>query len=756
MTEPRRDWIEETHAFQVVVVGGGMAGLCAALASAREGAATALAHDRPVLGGNASTEIRVPISGAGSHNALAAETGVIHELILAERARSYDDVGNGLANAAWDVTLFDAVRNEPNLALFLNTHVYETRVEAGRVVEVVGLQLGSEKRVTLRGEYFIDCTGDGLVAAQAGVPFRIGQEPRAEYGERLAPEEGWSHTLGSSLFFRAVDVGRPVDFEPPEWARRFESEDEFKYRSLSPYRAGYWWIELGWPYDTIADNETLRDELLAYVLGVWDFIKNRSAARERMRPYALDWVGALPGKRESRRFLGAHVMTQPEIEARTLYPDRVAYGGWIIDDHTKEGIADTSKRPSFDDVPQMECVVAPYSVPLRSLHAANVSNLYFAGRLMSASRVVFNSLRVMGTLGVIGQAAGAAAARSAAAGRGPNEFTSEDVRAVQQAVLRQDGFIPRVRNEDPLDLARRARAAASSEAGLPDADPDDRLPLDRGLAQLLPVSAARLRAAGAYLKNATADRVLLDARLIPAEDVWDLAALDRGRALAAARAELTPHQEGWLTFRFDADRLDAPRLCWLCIDPAPGVEWALSRPAAPGLACAQDYGPRWWWAPRMFSLFPALAARTDPPAEPYRAENVVNGVARPECWTNLWMSAADQPLPQWVELEWPEPTRVAEAHVAFDTNVSRAPFLMKPAPFRSPECARDYALLADVDGRWETLVEVRGNYQRRRRHRFPPVATRRVRLRIDATNGAAQARVYEIRLYGPDAAAASP
>jgi len=748
MSPPRRSLIEESHSLEVAVVGGGLAGVCAAIASARGGAKTALVQNRPVLGGNSSSEIRVPISGAGSHNALAAETGIVHELILEERTRNYEPVRNSSANHHWDLTLYEACLNEPELSLFLNTNVYETRLDGNRISEVVGLQSGTEKRITFKAAYFIDCTGDGTVGMQAGVPYRVGQEARSEYGESLAPEEAWDHTLGNSLFFHAIDVGRPVDYSAPDWAYKFQSEEDFKFRPLSPYCAGHWWIEMGWPHDTIADNEILRDKLLPYVLGVWDFVKNQSRGREAMRNYALDWISMVPGKRESRRFVGAHVMTQGEIQARTLYPDRIAYGGWIIDDHLKEGITDLTKKPSFDDVPQVQCVVAPFSVTLSSLYAHEVPNLLFAGRDVSVSRLVFNSLRVMATLGVIGQGAGTAAAVCASSGRDPGQLTDDDIDTVQQTVLRDDGYIPRLPNHDPTDLARNATVTASSEAGLPSGvAADHRLSLATGKAQLVPISTTSLSSIGVYLKNMTADTAPLWAKLIPATDCWDVAALDKGDAFANATAELTPHQEGWLDFPFDIEIPDAPQLFWLQIDAAPGVEWALSDPSAPGLCAAEDRERRWWFGPRMFSLWATLSIRTDPPTRPHSPVNVINGVSRPECWPNLWISSPDEALPQTLDLTLPQPAQIGEIHLAFDTNVNRTPFLMEPLSC-APECVRDYTILVEGDAGWEPIVEVRGNHQRRRKHTFTPQETSRVRVRVDATNDVAEARLFEVRLYG--------
>ena len=747
MPEQRRSLLEQSHTFQVAVIGGGVAGVCAAIAAAREGVATALAQNRPVLGGNSSSEIRVPISGAGSHNALAAETGIVHELILQERLRNFEPVRNSSANAHWDLTLYEACRNEARLSLFLNTNVYETHMQGDRVAEVVGIQSGTEKRITFQAAHFIDCTGDGTVGMQAGVPYRIGQEARHEYGEPLAPDEGWTRTLGSSLFFHAVDVGRPAEYRPPDWAHKFTSDDDFRYRPLSPYCAGHWWIEMGWPHDTIADNETLRDKLLPYTLGVWDFIKNRSKARAQMRNYSLDWVGMVPGKRESRRFVGAHVMTQQEIQRRELYPDRVAYGGWIIDDHLKEGITALDKKPSFDDVPLMQCVVAPYSVTLRSLYAGEVANLFFAGRDMSASRLVFNSLRVMATLGVIGQAAGTAAAVCAKQGRGPAQLRPSDVDEIQQALLRNDAYIPHLPNHDPADLARAAAVTASSEALLPDGvAADERLSLGRSAAQLVPLSAKSLSSVCAYMKNTTADTVPLWARLVRAGDCWDVAALDEGAALAETTAELTPHQEGWLDFPFNAELDEAPVLCWFQIDAALGAEWAFAAPSAPGLCAARENDERWWFAPGMFGPWPTLSARTDPITLPYSAHNVINGTARPERWPNLWMSSPDQGMPQWLDLTFPQPVGFNEIHLAFDTNVSRTPFLMTPM-FRSPECVRDYSVWVQDKGGLEQVLKVEDNYLRRRKHRLGSRTARRVRVQIDATNGVPEARIFEVRLY---------
>ena len=471
--------------FDFCVVGGGMAGLCAALAAAREGARTILVHDRPVLGGCGSTEMRIPYSGAGSHNPAANETGLILELITQERAESPTHAADGIVNAGWDLLLYDKVRREPNLTVLLNTRVYDVQRQGDRLTAVLASQPDAERVWQIEAALFCDATGDGAVGVAAGVPFRIGQEARHEYGEPLAPSEAETWTLGSSLIFRSRDCGRPMPYTPPPWAASYPDEASLKGRSHGRLESGYWWLEVGYPFDSIRDNDAIRDELLRHVLGVWDHIKNHCAQREQAANHALEWVGMLPAKRESRRFVGAHVLTQTEIGRRELFADRVAYGGWIIDDHTKGGILAVGQDPSFQGTGFASFYVAPYSVPLRSLHAAEVANLFFAGRCMSASRLAFNSLRVQRTLAVGGQAVGTAAAHCAAARRLPGQLQASDLHAIQQSLLRQDCWIPRVRNEDERDLARTAQVTASSTWAYTALPAEGGLPLTAPLACLL-------------------------------------------------------------------------------------------------------------------------------------------------------------------------------------------------------------------------------------------------------------------------------
>ncbi len=736
----------------VCVVGGGVAGLCCALAAAREGASTVLVHNRPVLGGNSSTEIRVPPFGAGHFNPSANETGIVLELLTEERAHGHDRTGYGMANAPWDQVLFDAVRREKNLQLLLNTQVLHVAMEEDRVASIIGAQLGTEKVIQVEAHVFIDCSGDGVVGIGAGIPFRMGLEARSKYGESLAAPDGddldW--TQGSSLFFRARDIGRPVEFIPPSWAIPYEENDlSHRVRSHRHIDGGYFWIEIGFPYDTIRDNEEIRDELQRHLYGIWDHIKNRCIWKKDAENYVLDWVGSFPGKRESRRFIGAYVMTQSEVQRRELFPDRIAYGGWIIDDHLKGGILRSKEQgvSACDNAPsETPYLVAPFSIPLSVTYSKKVANLFFGGRLMSVSRVVFGSVRVQRTLGVVGQAIGTAAAHAVREELSPRDFASEDIGAIQQSLLRQDCYIPGITNLDPADLARNARVVASSSAPLI-AEPDERrtLPLSTVLAQLLPLSCwpDRLRV---YLRNTSSSQTTVHGSLRRSADIHDLGAL-KSAAVVFFSAQTPANWDG--PVMIDVPPSDAGKgLYWVSLQADPHLEWRQQKSALPGLTAARLYEDGWRFAPASFSDWMPLAADALPASRPFEPENVICGVARPETWPNVWLS--DQGFPQWLSLELAAPAVLDTIQIMWGLNFHRSYLQMTPY-FRAPECARDYRIdVRGADGQYHEWVTVHGNYQRLRVHGAPQgfrAAVDAVRITVEATNGAARAEVDEVRIY---------
>ncbi|MCD6506471.1 FAD-dependent oxidoreductase [Candidatus Poribacteria bacterium] len=447
----------EKGKYDVIVAGGGLAGICAAIAAARHGCSVALIQDRPVLGGNSSSEIRVNVGGASHSFRNARETGIIEELLIEDRYRNPFPMVNAHISSIWDMILWEWVTKEEKLDLYLNTSARKALMDGNRIVGVRAFQLGTEREFEFRAKIVVDATGDGAVAFDAGADYRMGREARDEFNESLAPEKADNYTLGSSIMFRARDMGRPVEFEPPPWAYDFPTDEDLPFRNHGRISGGFWWIEFGGMLDTIEDNERIRDELWKLVFGVWDHIKNHGD--HGAENYALEWVGFIPGKRESRRFMGDYILTQNDVEEAVLFEDRIAYGGWPIDLHPPKGIYESGKPAVLHKLKQ------PYSIPYRCIYSRNVENLMMAGRNISVTHVALGTTRLMATCAVIGQAAGTAAYLCKRYDTTPRGIYEGHIHELQQLLLKDDCYIIEMRNEDPDDLARGAKVRASSHMG---------------------------------------------------------------------------------------------------------------------------------------------------------------------------------------------------------------------------------------------------------------------------------------------------
>jgi len=441
-------------ACDVLVAGGGLAGVCAALAAARHGAKVILVQDRSRLGGNSSSEVKMHVVGANCHKARPGwrEGGIIEELRLDDAAgnpqRSFE---------MWDLLLYDKVVSEPNVTLLLDSTLYRARTRDGRIEEVMVRCDLTEHLYRIRAGVFIDSTGDSRLGLEAGAEYRTGREGRAEFGESLAAEAPDDKTLSSSILFTSRNYRRPMPFRPPKWARKIRRE-QLRFRRIDSWEYGYWWIAWGGDRDTIRDNERIRFELLSIVMGVWDYIKN-SGEFPDSRDWAMDWVGFIPGKRGSRRLVGDYILTQHDLERGTI-EDAVAIGGWAMDDHPPGGFDRPNLAPN-----RAVRTKEVYNIPLRALYSKNVANLMMAGRNISCSHVAFTSTRVMATCAVVGQAAGTAAAICVREGILPRDLYRDKrrLRALQQTLLADDQTIRGLTNQDPDDLARRARVRASAE-----------------------------------------------------------------------------------------------------------------------------------------------------------------------------------------------------------------------------------------------------------------------------------------------------
>ena len=469
--------------YDVVVVGGGMSGLCAAIASARQGVKTALIQDRSVYGGNASSETRMHISGASCHwgKKNASETGILMELMLENKY-----LNDSYNFSTWDGALWSRVHDCENLDSYMNTTMDKVHSDGKKIQSIECYQTTTEKRFEITAEIFLDCTGHGTLGYFAGAEYRIGREESAEFNEKDAPAVPDGETMGNTIYFVANDVGKPVKFIKPDWAYTFDESDfvhryhgdiivyhdaddvvilppDYDYENSTELvekydvRSGYWWIELGGDWDDIIGQaEDIRYELYKCVYGVWDHIKN--GGDHGAENYQLDWVGNLPGTRESRRLVGDYVLTENDILSNGEPEDGVAYGGWPMDEHTAGGFRAKGEIPSkvrsFDGL---------YGIPYGCYCSKTIENMMMAGRNISATKLAMGSTRVMGTCAVGGEAAGTAAAMAVKSGCTPREFGQRHIQELRQELLKNDCYILGCRNADERDLALSAAVTATSE-----------------------------------------------------------------------------------------------------------------------------------------------------------------------------------------------------------------------------------------------------------------------------------------------------
>jgi len=445
--------------FDLVVVGGGMAGTCAAISAARLGLNVALIQNRPVLGGNNSSEVRVHLNGQINLPPYPALGNVVRELDSglrgnAQPAHHYDDARK-----------LAVVRAEENLHLFLNTHVFKVEKTGDRITAVMARHIRRNTEHRFAAALFADCTGDGNLGYLAGAEYRMGREGRSQTGESLAPDKPDRMTMGTSVQWYAVETDQPVPFPECPWALQFTDE------TCYPMTRGDWDWETGMNRDQIAEIEFIRDYGLRVAFGNWAYLKNRYKFKQDYANHRLEWVAYIGGKRESRRLLGDVILQEQDILERRSYPDAMVTTTWTIDLHYPH--PENSKQ--FPDAPFRSIArhkrIAPYPIPYRCLYSRNIENLFMAGRDISVTHVALGTVRVMRTGGMMGEVVGMAAAVARKHDTTPrgvytrylNELKALARRGVGRADSHEtqatppDGFDPTAPN-----VASRATVTASS------------------------------------------------------------------------------------------------------------------------------------------------------------------------------------------------------------------------------------------------------------------------------------------------------
>jgi hypothetical protein len=758
----------------VAVIGGGLAGVCAAITAARAGSKVVLVQDRPVLGGNASSEVRLWILGATSHmgnnNRWAREGGVIDELLVENMARNPE--GNPLI---LDTIMLEMVVNEPNITLLLNTAVHDLeKSDADTIKTVRAFCSQNSTAYEITAPVFVDASGDGIVGFLAGAAFRIGAESRSEFGEQFAPEKSSNELLGHTIYFYSKDTGRPVKFTPPSFALRDITKIP-RWRDIKFNDTGcrLWWLEWGGVLDTIHDSEKIKWELWKVAYGVWNHIKNSGLFPEA-ETLTLEWVGTIPGKRESRRFEGDYMVIQQDLVEQRRHDDAVSFGGWAIDLHPSDGVF--SAQPGC----QQWHSKGVFQIPYRTMYSRNIKNLFLAGRIISASHIAFGSTRVMATCAHGGQAVGMAAAICAKKNLLPRDLLAAPrMKELQRELIRIGQYIPGVALADENDLVRTAEISATSELKLAQFAPSgETMPLDASWAMMLPVKPGAMPSVEFLLDVSGPTTLRAELRVSSKQDnhTPDV-------TLATHEINLKTGARIKLPLKFDVT-IDAPRYAFVCLMANPDVSVHLSDQRVTGvLAVTQKFNravaksPRQeppassgidsfeFWIPQRRPAGKNLAVKISPPLEVFGAQNLTNGFARPTNQPNAWVAdfAHEQPV---LRLAWDKPQTIARIEFSFDTDFDHPmesvlmghpervmPFCVREVTVAVP--AKVFVLAGHQNGHstngsdTERLVfEITENHQSRVVISLKtPVITEALELRLAAPNANTPAALMEVRCY---------
>ncbi|MCR8636503.1 FAD-dependent oxidoreductase [Paenibacillus radicis (ex Xue et al. 2023)] len=746
----------ETVQSDITVIGGGLAGVSAAVSAARLGKKVALVQNRSVLGGNSSSEIRVWVLGATGLgvNRYARETGIIGEMLVENQYLNQD--GNPYY---WDLVVLETVLKEPNIQLFLNTNIHEVEAtgdETNRTIQsVTGWMMGSERKIRFESPIFLDCSGDGLVGFLGGAKYRIGREAQHEFNEKWAPEAADLITLGSTMFFYTKDAGHPVKYIAPSFAKDITQTAIPMKRVFKSGDSGchYWWIEWGGEaeIDTLYDNERIRDELWSVIYGIWDYIKN--SGKFDADNMTLEWVGSVPGKREYRRFIGDYILTQNDLENQTQFEDSIAFGGWSIDLHPPEGMY------ASEYVSKLFCVDGTFQIPFRSLYSANVNNLLFAGRNISATHVAFGATRVMATCSVMGEAAGAGAALCVEKGITPRELYRSHIKELQQTLLWKDAAIIGLKHDDPADLASRATVTASSYLSkLEIESPAERFELNNDAAFLVPVD-PKLEHIEILLDVNQDTQVEVEVWTTGKAENYIPHSLQIKDTVAVAKGN-----KQWVRFHLPWSP-EKPQNAFVIVrenqqialyhsdEPRTGTLAFIKEDKAniSSLLTAlnNDQLVVKWSMKRLVRK--PFCFRVADDTNAFEPSHIIDGYLRPYGGPNMWLSAPmKDDLEEWVELQWTAPEKISEVQIIFndDVNEDLVNLHYKRTPFDViPELVRNYRIETYVDGEWKVAVQETDNRSRKRIHHLGEgMETARLRLVIENTNGTRFAEVVAIRV----------
>ncbi|MDO6438933.1 FAD-dependent oxidoreductase [Cyclobacterium sp. 1_MG-2023] len=716
-TKEKRSLKTEEIASDLVIVGGGLAGTCCAITAARQGVNVVLVQDRPVLGGNGSSEIRLWILGATSHmgnnNRWAREGGVVDEILLENLYRNPE--GNPLI---LDTILIEKVTALPNITLLLNTAMYDLEKKGPNEIEYVWAFCSQNStQYKLKAPLFVDGSGDGIMSFMAGAAFRMGAESADEFDEAFAPDHQYGELLGHSLYFYSKDTGKPVRFVAPQYANtEIDELPRFKSFNLKDHGCRLWWVEYGGRKDTIHESETIKWELWRVIYGIWNHLKN-SGEYPEVNTHTLEWVGTIPGKRESRRFEGDYILSQKDLVEQRVFEDAISFGGWALDLHPADGVY--GEKPGCTQWHTK----GVYQIPYRTMYSKNISNLFLTGRIISASHVAFGSSRVMATCAHNAQAVAMAAVLCKEHEICPSEILKEGrVEVLKDRLVLQGQYIPNHVLRLKEDLAQDAKISTSSTMQLLGLSFDGPWKsLTFAAAQMLPLVPGKLPAMK-FQFNATENTKIV-VSLLKSEKEGNFSP---EIILVEKEFELTLGEQ-YLTIDLQVN-IGKTEYYFVAFSANEKVSIRSSQTRATGLltvfqkfnkavaTTSRQEPPKGigieafdFWLPERRPEGHNFAFELSTPIDPYSIECLTNGVFRPTVGTNAWAAALNDTHP-CIEMIWDKVQNISSLNIYFDTDFDHAleSTLMGHPESEIPFCVKDFKI---SDGRENVLAEIKDNHQ---------------------------------------------
>ncbi|WP_158861191.1 FAD-dependent oxidoreductase [Lunatibacter salilacus] len=701
----------------LIIVGGGMAGTCCAITAARAGLRVTLVQDRPVLGGNASSEIRLWILGATSHmgnnNRWAREGGVIDEILVENLYRNPE--GNPLI---LDTILLEKVTLEPSIKLLLNTAVHDLEKKGDDEISCAHAFCSQNSTsYALYAPFFVDASGDGILGFLAGAAFRMGAEKADEFDEAFAPDHGYGELLGHSLYFYSKATDKPVRFIAPSYAHKALADlPRFRSFNMKDHGCRLWWVEYGGRMDTIHESETIKWELWKVIYAIWDHIKN-SGEFPDMTNHTLEWVGTIPGKRESRRFEGDYMLHQKDLVEQREHADAVSFGGWALDLHPADGV--------YGDKPGCTQWHAKgvYQIPFRTMYSRNINNLFLGGRSISASHVAFGSSRVMATCAHNAQAVALAAKLCVEHNLYPKDISAPKwIKILQKDLLKTGHYIPKLNLEDSEELVQHATLKSSSTFQLQKFPADGPWKhLEFSMAQLVPFPAGQIPEMSVPIKASEPTTIHL--QLLAAskpgnftpdvvlEEQW--IEINKGENQTSFSFDYELVDPGYLFLAFHANSLvevkcTQQRVSGLLtvfqkFNKAVAVSSRQEPPESIGID-AFDF-----WLPERRPGGHNLAITFSKPLDIFPTQHLTNGVFRPSLLSNCWVADPSDSEPS-LDIIWDKKQNISEIKLFFDTD-SDHPMestLMGHPESEIPFCVPYVKICA---GTGDLLAEIKDNHQ---------------------------------------------